>query len=162
MLFRSTACQAFGDLVRAQDLFEKARKIYESREETDPELMGGLYNNMALNCTALGRYDEAGELYGKAMRIMAGVKGGRLEMAITCLNQADLLEAKEGMEAAETRIFDLLDRALELLEDPDAPKDGYYAFVCEKCAPSFSYYGYFAAAQELEQAAEEIYRKNGW
>ena len=155
----ATACNAFGENERALALFEKARQVYESHPRTAPELLGGLYNNMALTCAALGRYDEALGLYDKAMEQMAKVPGGVLEQAITCLNMANTVEAQTGMEQGEGQIFALVERAYELLNDPSAPRDGYYAFVCEKCAPSFSYYGYFLAAQELTKRAEEIYER---
>lgn len=156
----ATACQAFDESGRAYDLFLKAERIYETAGGTAPELLGGLYNNMALTCTALERFSDARDRYEKAMRVMADVPGGRLEQAITCLNLADLEKAECGMEQGEQKIFALLDRAAELLAEPDAPKDGYYAFVCEKCAPVFSYYGYFRVAERLSRDAEEIYRRN--
>ena len=133
--------------------------MYESLPRTQPHLLGGLYNNMALVYKALGRYGEALELYDKAMEKMGEVPGGVLEQAITCLNMADVVAAEQGMEAGEARIFALVDRAYELLHDKSAPHDGYYAFVCEKCAPSFAYYGYFAAAEELQNEAREIYER---
>lgn len=114
---------------------------------------------MALTCTALGRYAEAFTLYDQAMDVMARVPAGVLEQAITCLNRADTLAAQLGMEQAEGQINDLLDQAWDLLQDPAAPHDGYYAFVCEKCAPAFSYYGYFLAAQELQDTAKAIYER---
>ena len=153
----ATACNAFGEDERAMDLFERARKIYESTPRTDPALLGGLYNNLALTCVSVGQYDLAQCYYDKAMETMAKVPGGEQEQAITCLNRADALAAEFGPEQAEGRIFELVDRAWELLNMPDLRWDGYYAFVCEKCAPSFSYYGYFLAAQELERRAKEIY-----
>ena len=70
---------------------------------------------------------------------------------------ADAVAAQDGLEAGEARIFALLDRAYELLHGEAIPHNGYYAFVCEKCAPSFSYYGYFLAAEELRKEAERIY-----
>lgn len=155
----ATACNAFGENERSLELFEKAREAYESSPRTDKALLGGLYNNMALCCAALGRYEEAFSLYEKAVSVMAEVPGGALEQAITYLNMADMLEKQYGMEQSESRIFDLLDQAYELLTGGHAPEDGYYAFVCEKCAPAFSYYGYFAAAQELQEKAEEIYKR---
>lgn len=155
----ATACSAFGENERALALFEKARAIYESSPRIQAHLLGGLYNNMALVCTALGRYDKAFALYEKAMRAMARVPGGVLEQAITCLNMADAVAAQQGPEAGEARIFELLDRAEALLRDPSAPHDGYYAFVCEKCAPSFSYYGYFLTAEELQKEAKAIYER---
>ena len=155
----ATACQAFNRPERALALFEQARTIYENHPQTRPELLGGLYNNMALTLTSLGRYEEAYALYDKAMQQMSQVRGGVLEQAITCLNRADTLSADVGMEEAEKEISIYLDQAWELLNDPDVVHDGYYAFVCEKCAPSFSYYGYFLAAQECSRRAEKIYER---
>ena len=155
----ATACQAFAEPERAYELFLKAEKIYEGTGATQPQLLGGLYNNMALTCTALGRFSDARLRYEKAMNVMGQVPGGKLEQAITWLNTADLIKAEKGIEDGEKEIFSALDQAAALLEEPDAPKDGYYAFVCEKCAPVFSYYGYFRVAGKLEQAAEEIYRR---
>ena len=155
----ATAFNAFGENERSLSLFEKARAVYEASPRTSPDLLGGLYNNMALTCTALGRYAEAFTLYDQAMDVMARVPAGVLEQAITCLNRADTLAAQLGMEQAEGQINDLLDQAWDLLQDPAAPHDGYYAFVCEKCAPAFSYYGYFLAAQELQDTAKAIYER---
>ena len=153
----ATAMSASGENARALELFEKARTLYEGSEYTRPELLGGLYNNMALCCSALGDHDRALALYEKAMTSMAKVPGGALEQAITCLNMANLVEDRDGMEAGEARIFDLLDRAAALLSGPQLPRDGYYAFVCEKCAPTFEYYGWFADAERLREEAERIY-----
>ena len=155
----ATACNAFGENQRALALFEKARQVYEAAPHTRPELLGGLYNNMALVYVALGQFDRAFSLYDKAMDAMGRVSGGVLEQGITCLNMANAVEARDGMEAGEHRIYELVDRAWELLDDPSALRDGYYAFVCEKCAPTFSYYGYFAAAEELNERAKQIYER---
>ena len=155
----ATANSAFGEHERALELFEKAKTVYEAERRTQKHLLGGLYNNMALSCQALGRYDEAFALYEKAMDAMSGVAYGELEQAITCLNMADAVAGRDGIEDGEGQIFALLDRAYDLLQTPDVPRSGYYAFVCEKCAPTFSYYGYFAAAQELEQEAKAIYER---
>jgi len=153
----ATMLNAFGENERALALFEKARPLYEGSAATESALLGGLYNNMALTCASLKRYDEADALYDLAMARMAEATNGELEMAVTCLNRADLIEARDGMEAGEARIYALLDRAAELLHAPTLPRDGYYAFVCEKCAPSFEYYGYFAEAEALKGEAERIY-----
>ena len=178
----ATACNAFGENEKALELFEKARAVYETGEDTEPQLLGGLYNNMALTCAAFGKkkkeagrasgiketegsrtkpaeawFAQAFELYEKALVQMRQVPHGELEQAITCLNMADALEGRDGPEAAEHPISRLLDTAYDLLQTPSIPRDGYYAFVCEKCAPAFSYYGYFQAAEELQKTAETIY-----
>ena len=155
----ATAFSAFGENHRALELFEKARALYESSPHTRAHLLGGLYNNMALVLKALERYEEAFTLFEKAMTAMAEVPGGVLEQAVTCLNMADTVAARDGLEEGEERIAQLLERAEALLRDDSAPHDGYYAFVCEKCAPSFRYYGWFAVADELEQQARVIYER---
>ncbi len=153
----ATMLSAFGEDARALALFERARPIYEQSAATRPELLGGLYNNMALACASLGRYEEADALYDRAMDAMAEAPNGALEQAITCLNRANLVEARDGMEAGEAAIFALVEQAGDLLHGPGLPRDGYYAFVCEKCAPTFDYYGFFAEAAALREEAERIY-----
>ena len=39
--------------------------------------------------------------------------------------------------------------------------DGYYAFVCEKCASVFGYYGRFVYEGELLERARRIYESEG-
>jgi tetratricopeptide (TPR) repeat protein len=155
----ATACNAFGDNERSLRLFEKAKAVYESAPGVQPALMGGLYNNMALTCAALGKYKEAMALYQQASEAMSRVESGELEQAITCLNMADTLEKMSGMEQNENRIYELLDQAYDLLKESHGADEGYYAFVLEKCAPTFAYFGYFMAAEELEQKAAEIYAR---
>ena len=125
-------------------------------------------------------FEEALTLYEKAAKVMAGVADGELEQAITYLNMADTVEAKAGMEEGESRIYALLDRAEELLETKgeeflgrderllsdraalrmlgreEKARLGYYAFVCEKCAPTFAYYGYFLSADHFRETADRI------
>ncbi len=154
----ATACSAFGEPERALAYFEKARAVYEANE-TAPQLLGGLYNNMALVCASLGRFGEAYALYDRAMDCMARVPGGALEQAITCLNRADAVAAEQGEEASEAPVGALLDRAWALLHAPDVRRDGYCAFVYEKCAPSFAHYGRFMDAEDLKKEAEELYER---
>ena len=151
----ATAYSAFGETERALTYFEKARAVYEANE-TAPQLLGGLYNNMALVCASLGRFGEANALYDRAMDCMARVPGGALEQAITCLNRADAVAAEQGEEASEAPVGALLDRAWALLHAPDVRRDGYCAFVYEKCAPSFAHYGRFMDAEDLKKEAEEL------
>ena len=155
----ATAYNAFGENEESMRLFEKARAVYESAPGIDPALLGGLYNNMALVCVSMKKFREADELYHKALSVMADVPGGDLEQAITCLNMANAVEDELGAEAGEARINELAERAFWLLDHSAAPRDGYYGFVCEKCAPAFSWCGYFMQAEELEGRAEAIYQR---
>ncbi|MBR3243522.1 MAG: tetratricopeptide repeat protein [Parasporobacterium sp.] len=162
----ATAYYSFGEYEPSLLLFEKAKEVYEANERTDPSLLGGLYNNMALTYVGMRQFSDAASLYQKALVLMDTVPGGILEQAITYLNLANLKEAELGMEAAEKEIFDLLDKAEEKLEEAarqldtdEALNEGYYAFVLESCAPTFSYYGYFMTADTLNRRAKEIYER---
>ena len=155
----ATVYNAFEENDRSIAMFEKARKIYESVPDLKPELLGGLYNNMALTYAALKQFPKAYELYDKAIGTMGKVENGELEQAITYLNLANAKEDELGLEDAADDIETCLDKAYALLDTPTVPHGGYYAFVCEKCAPTFDYYGYFMAAEELKKRAKEIYER---
>ena len=155
----ATAYQAFGENARAVQLFERAKAVYESIPSVKAELLGGLYNNMALALVEEKRFDEAFALYQKALDTMAHAEHGALEQAITYLNMADAAEAQNGLLDASEAIDTYLGTAQTLLDTPTLVRDGYYAFVCEKCAPTFEYYGWFAAANDLNERAGAIYER---
>ena len=157
LLNAATVYKRFDRAAEALPLYEQARAIYERVLEPGDGRRGGLYNNMALALTDLGRWAEARALYEKALAIMENQEHGALERAVTELNLANLAEAERGLLEAEAEIEARLDRARALLDDPSLPRNGYYAFVCEKCAPTFGYYGRFMDAQELTETAERIY-----
>jgi len=151
-----TVHEAFRDPVGGIAFFEKARENYERNLPETDERRGGLYNNMALALTSCGRYQEAQEMFRKALKVMEQQEHGEPEQAITLLNMADALEAELGPEEAAEYTEEYLDRAAVLLDAEDLPRNGYYAFVCEKCAPVFGHYGYFAEEAELMKRAGEI------
>ncbi len=153
----ATAYNAFGRQEQALQYFEKARVLYESLPAVSPSQLGSLYNNMGLCCAASEHYEDAMQLYEKALVEMAKAQNGVLEQAITLLNMADCVAAQLGTIEGESRISELVQEASARLKTEGVPHDSYYAFVCEKCAPTFLYYGYFAIASELQREAERIY-----
>lgn len=155
----ATVYKAFGEAERALPLFERAVKIYETGLAKNDKRFGGLYNNMGLALVDLGRFGDAYALYEKAISVMEKVDGGLLEVAITYLNIASAKEKELGLEKAEKIIEDLLNKAEEILENHE-PKDGYYAFVCEKCASVFGYYGFFLYENTLKERVKKIYEGN--
>ena len=152
----ATVYKAFGRADEAIPIFERARAVYEKELDPSDERLGGLYNNMALALVDLGRFSEANELYRRAISVMEKAEGGAPEVAITYLNMASAAEAEYGLEEADGTIQKYLDVAEELLEG-HTERDGNYAFVCEKCASVFDYYGRFVYATELAKRAERIY-----
>lgn len=156
----ATVYKAFNLVEKALPLYYSAQKIYESNLCGNDSRLGGLYNNMALALSANKQYDEAESYYRKALDVMAQAEHGALEQAITYLNMADNTVAKLGLLESEAITEQYLDQAQQLLQQPSLPRNGYYAFVCEKCAPTFRYFGRFALADELEALSKTIYERS--
>ena len=155
----ATGYAAFEKTKEALPLYQKAQTIYEEALPQNDARLGGLYNNMALTMMKLGDYENARTYFQKALAVMSAQEHGEAEMAITMLNLADLVAAEVGVEAGEAQIGAYLDEAERLLDTESLPKDGNFAFVCEKCAPIFGYYGYFLTEQKLAEQAREIYER---
>ena len=150
----ATAYKAFGYAEKALPLYEKAKCLYEAKLAPNDGRLGGLYNNMALTLLEIGKFAEAEVLFNKALAVMEQVQDGEAEMAITWCNLADLYNAK-----GENRIKECLENAFELISTETLPRNGYYAFVCEKCANTFAYYGYPYCERELKKRARTIYER---
>ncbi|MBE6667340.1 MAG: tetratricopeptide repeat protein [Ruminococcaceae bacterium] len=153
----ATVYKAFSMADKALPLFSIAREIYETELDSNDSRLGGLYNNMGLALVDLKRFEEAKELYLKAIEIMGkGNDEGELEVAITYLNLASATEAELGLIDGDEAISEYLSFAWNIL-DSHKKQDGYYAFVCEKCASVFGYYGHFIYEEELLSRARRIY-----
>ncbi len=151
----ATVLKAFGMAGQALDFYEKAEKTYLTVLEEGDVRFGGLYNNRALALADCGMYMEAEECYKKALSVMENAEGGEPERAVTLLNMADNEVMSCGRKVNRTAL-DYVAKARELLEAAKK-RDGNYAFVCEKCAPVFGYYGMSGYEEELKARAEEIY-----
>lgn len=156
----ATVYKAFSLPEESIKMFQKAKIIYEKELKSEDSRLGGLYNNLGLTLTDLKRFDEAEKYYNKAIEVMSQNKNGELEIAITYLNLCDLFYTKLGSEESEKTVDELIEKAYDLLNKDYLPRNGYYAFVCEKCAPTFGYYGRFVYETILKKRAEEIYERN--
>lgn len=152
----ATGYCAFGKTGQAIPLYQKAQTIYEATLPPKDGRLGGLYNNMALALMETGEYRHAEDLFCKALTIMREQEHGEAEMAITYLNLADLITVQQ---SGDDRIGLYLAEAERLLDTESLPRNGYYAFVCDKCAPIFGYYGHTDTEQKLKRRAEEIYER---
>ena len=155
----ATVYKAFGEAQRGLPLFDRALELYQKLLDKNDGLFGGLYNNKGLSLCDLGQYMQARDCFMKAIEIMGKNRYGQSEQAISYLNMADTYYRESG-EQAEKKVNDCVERAWELLNDESVPHNGYYAFVAEKCAPTFGFYGFFAYENELKERAEKIYAGN--
>ncbi len=151
----ATAFKAFDEPNKALALYEKAKGVYLKLLSKDDARLGGLYNNMALTLVDLTRYDQAEFLYKNSIDVMKSVKNGQADLAITYVNMAHLYEKMNNPNS----ITDCMYSAYSLLASEDIDKNGYFARVCDKCAPSFEYFGYKLIADELKKVSGEIYER---
>ena len=153
----ATVCKAFGLPEDAIALFRMAQTIYERDLSPTDDRLGGLYNNMGLALVDLKEFRQAEALYRKALSVMAAVPGKEPELAITYLNMATAAEMEHGLTAAQPMIAELAEKAMACMEIGKDRTDGNYAFVCEKCASVFGYYGYEDYAVQLQGRCRRIY-----
>ncbi len=151
----ATAYQAFGLWEESLPLYRRAEEVYRKTLPAEDARFGGLYNNMALALVALGRYREGKDAYAAALGVMEKAPCGEAECAITHINLAYLYEALGEQE----KIAGSMETAYQLLQSGNLPRDGYYAFVLEKCAPAFRDFGQEDRCRQLQRTSEEIYAR---
>ena len=155
LLNAATTMKAFGRAKDALPLYDRTFSIYnENLEESDARL-GGFYNNKALTLVDLKKYEEAENCYFKALSIMENIEGKQPDCAVTYINMAHLYN--DYMGPGNEKTDSCLNTAIYILNGQECKRDSYYAFVCNKCAPSLDYFGFFADARELKERAKKIY-----
>lgn len=82
------------------------------------------------------------------------------EIAISLVLLAHLAFDRDN--TAYEKVEALLDEAWEYLNSDDRAKDGNYAYVLRKCAPSFEYFQRSMEAQALRDVAREINEGYRW
>ena len=151
----ATTMNFFGQEKESLALYEKAARCYEQNGGTETYEYAALLNNKAAALNALKRYDEAETHWRRAVEILQ--KEGRHdgEIAISLVMLAHLTYDRD--DTATDQVEKLLDEAWEYINSPRQPRDGNYAYILRKCAPSFEYFQRPEAAQALREVAKEIY-----
>ena len=152
----ATTYKAFGFADKAMPIYKQVEEVYEQNLPADDPRFAGFYNNEALTLADLGRDVEAEIAFKKAISILTGQPNKENDIAVSYVNLAHLLEGKPGRE---DETYACVEKAIELLDTPGLPQNGYHAFVIEKCLPSIEYFGYFMAKNRLEKRMKEIYAR---
>jgi tetratricopeptide (TPR) repeat protein len=155
----ATTCSFFGDAEEALRLYEKAAECFEAEGKTECYEYAALLNNRAAALYGMKRYDEAEADWLAAVRILKGVGFHDGEIAISLLMLAHLTYDRD--EAAVEKVEALLDEAWDFINSDNQPKDGNYAYVLRKCAPSLDYFKRPDEAQACRDVAKEIYSGAG-
>ncbi len=148
----TTLC-AFGREEEGLSYYDKAAALLSGQEGSYE--YAALLNNKASALCELCRYDEGEACLNKAIEILE--KEGRHdgEIALSYISLAHLTFDRDG-EAYE-QVEKLVDLSWDYINSPRLTRDENYAFLMNKCAPSFRYFGREMEAYALEETAKEIY-----
>ncbi len=152
----ATTLKAFNEPQKALALYDKAFEIYSKNGDKSKPYLAGFYNNKALTLVDLLEYDKAEECYQNALKHLKNTQNELTDGAITYVNMAHLYDKKQD----KSKIVDCLFTAFNLLTDENITQNGYYAYVLEKCAPSFRQFGYDKIANDFTKLSGEIYERN--
>lgn len=154
----ATTLSFFGNTEEGLELYNKAAFCYKTNGGTQTYEYATLLNNMAASLNELKRYDEAEENWKNAIDILKKIGYHDGEIAISLIMLAHLTYDRD--DTAYEQVESLLDEAWEYINSDDQPKDGNYAYVLRKCAPSFEYFKRPIEAQAMREVAKEIYQQN--
>ena len=150
----ATTLSFFGREEEGLRLYDKAAACYIGNNMTETYEYAALLNNKAGTLNELKRYDEAEESWKAAIEILKKVGFHDGEIAISLVMLAHLTFDRDS--ASYEKVEALLDEAWAYLNSDNQAKDGNYAYVLRKCAPSFEYFQRPIEAQALRDVAREI------
>ena len=153
----ATTLSFFGRVQEGLELYDKAAVCYQSNGKTKSYEYAALLNNKAAALNELKRYDEAEEHWKNAVDILKKVGYHDGEIAISLVMLAHLTFDRD--DTAYEKVEALLDEAWEYVNSDNQPKDGNYAYILRKCAPSFDYFKRPMEAQAMRDVAKEIYER---
>ncbi len=153
----ATTLKAFGRVEDGMPYYKKAQEIYDNYPTISGYKKAALCNNMASAYAEMGDSKNAEQNYLNAIEILSGDSEFYGEIAVSLVNLAHLYE---DMAKPDEKINDTMEKAWEYLNKNEIQRDGNYAFICTKCAPSFEYFGFDDKAEQLERWATEIYERS--
>ena len=151
----ATTLSFFGRAEEGLVLYQKAADCYRTNNKTETYEYAALLNNQAATLNDQKRYDEAEDNWKNAIEILKKVGFHDGEIAISLVMLAHLTFDRD--DTAYEKVETLLDEAWEYINSDNQPKDGNYAYVLKKCAPSFDYFQRPIEAQAMRDVAKEIY-----
>lgn len=152
----ATTFKAIEKTVEGLPFYDKAFEIFSASPNRSKDLMSGFYNNKAVALASLGKNEDALLCYEKALEHLKNTPNEFTDSAITLINLCHLYYQMDDIEKAK----ECVKKAILLLEDERVIKNGYYAYVLEKCLPAIVHFGYDNKADEYEKIIKEIYEGN--
>ena len=150
----ATTMKAFGETEQAMQYYGKANTIYHENLAPDDYRLAAFYNNVSAAYKELGDDELAEKMCNDALKILKDKEDCLGEMAVTLINIAHIYYDRDPLDE---RIYEIVDKAWSYLMNKRNQRDGDFAFICDKCHPSFAFFGYFEREAELKAIAKRIY-----
>lgn len=151
----ATTLSFFENEEEALELYKKAQDCFVKENRTQTYEYAALLNNRAAAFNELKRYDEAEADWLTAIEILKRIGYHAGEIAVSLIMLAHLTFDRDN--TAYEKVEAILDEAWEYINSDDQPKDGNYAYILRKCAPSLDYFQRPIEAQACREVANEIY-----
>ena len=151
----ATTRSFFGNEEEALALYRRAASCFEAEHRTESYEYAALLNNRAATLYALKQYAEAETDWLAAVDILKRIGYHAGDIAVSLIMLAHLTFDRD--DTAYDKVEALLDEAWEYINSEDQLKDGNYAYILRKCAPSLEYFQRKDEAQACRDVANEIY-----
>ena len=156
----ATTSSHFGNLEEGLVLYDKAKTIYVDLDKKCTYEYATLLNNSAGVLNTLKKYDDAEKNYLDAIEILKRIENRDAEIALslTMLAHINFDRVDNPDYSIYEKVENLLDDAIKYLTSDKIVRDGNFAFILTKCAPSFEYFKRTGQAKTMMKLANEIYR----
>ena len=109
----------------------------------------------------LKKYDDAERNYLEAIEILKkiGNHDGEIALSLTMLAHITFDKACDPGDSTYQKVESLLDESITYLKSDKIVRDGNFAFILDKIAPSFDYFKRPGQAKAMRNLSKEIYSK---
>ena len=157
----ATTSAHFGNVEEGLILYDKAKKCYTNLNKKDTYEYATLLNNSASVMSILKKYDNAERNYLEAIEILKkiGNHDGEIALSLTMLAHITFDKACDPDDSTYQKVESLLDESITYLKSDKIVRDGNFAFILDKIAPSFDYFKRPGQAKAMRNLSKEIYSK---
>lgn len=149
----ATTLKEFGRAAEALPYYKVASRAYSETLDPHDYRFASLFNNMGTCLSELGDYDEAESCYKRALSIVKALPNCQMEVAVSLVNLANHYGL---IDSTDDRIYQCIEEAIDVFNDPSVPQDSYYTFNAMKCVGAFEQYGFFKDAKLLKERVDRI------
>ncbi len=155
----ATSSAHFGNSEEALALYDKAKKCYIELNQKETYEYASLLNNSAGVLNTQKKYEEAEKNYLEAVKILKkiGNHDGEIALSLVMLAHISFDKIEKPDDSTYEKVESLLDESIKYITSNKIVRDGNFAFILSKIAPSFDYFKRPEYAKAMRKLSNEIY-----